>query len=92
MTEKAKGPADRDAQVNVSAPPPEVDEPDSLGEGVEPAPDPEDRKTPPPVKDKDLAAPAAPAPYTEVRSPEGEVKTVDVGASKGVDKTPRSRR
>lgn len=82
--------ADPDAGVNVDAPPPAVDEPDSLGEGVTPAPDPEDRETPKRVSVKEAGLPK-PVPHTEVRSPEGEVKTVDYG-DKATDRTPRRHR
>jgi hypothetical protein len=82
---------DRDpTQTHVDAPPPAVTEPDGLGDGVSPAPDPEDRETPGRVSTREAGIPK-PVPHTEVKSPEGEVKTVDAG-DKATDRAPRRRR
>lgn len=82
--------ADQDADVNVAPVPPAVTEPDSLGVGVTPAPDPEDRETPGRVSAREAGIPK-PTPHTEVKSPEGEVKTVDYG-DKATDRAPKRSR
>jgi hypothetical protein len=83
--------ADPDLGVNVSpGQPPVVEEPDTLGVGVAPAPDPDDQEQPKRVSAREAGIPK-PTPHTEVKSPEGEVKTVDYG-DKATDRAPRRRR